>query len=72
MNSRWISKHKADPYLDYDVVYKDDEEIHEHERMQFSYLEKFNSGGPEARRKATREWAQWHAQITDNEWNARF
>ena len=34
----WIRKHKMDPYLDYEIVYKDDEEIHEHKRMQFSFL----------------------------------
>jgi len=52
VKQRWIQRHKADPFLDYDIVYKDDEEIHEQARMQFGYLEKFNTGGPEARRKA--------------------
>ena len=72
MKQRWIQKHKADPLLDYDIVYKDDEEIHEQERMQFGYLEKFNTAGPDVRHKAQREWAQWHDQITDSEWDARF
>ena len=29
----WIRRHKADPYLDFEVVFRDDEEIHEGERM---------------------------------------
>jgi len=48
----WIQKHKADPYLDQDIVYRDDEEIHEQVRMRFGFLAQINSGGPEARRKA--------------------
>ena len=31
-------RHKADPDLDYDIIFKDDEEIHEGVKMQFSFL----------------------------------
>ena len=72
MKQAWIKSHKADPYLDYDIVYKDDEEIHEQERMSFGYLANFNSGGPNARGRGQREWPQFHAQITDKEWDDRF
>ena len=34
----WIMRHKADPDLDYDIIFKDDEEIHEGVKMQFSFL----------------------------------
>lgn len=61
VRQKWIQTHKADPFLDYDILYRDDEEIHENKRMQFAYLQKFNSGGPEARRKVQHEWAQWHS-----------
>ena len=33
----WIRRHKADPDLDFDIVFKDDEEIHEGVKMQFSF-----------------------------------
>lgn len=34
----WIMRHKADPDLDYDIIFKDDEEIHDQVKMQFSFL----------------------------------
>ena len=50
VKSEWIKLHKANPYLDYDIVYKDDEEIHEGVKMQFAYLSQLTggagSGGP--------------------------
>ena len=73
MKQAWIKKHKADPYLDFEVVYKDDEEIHENVRMQFGYLAQYNSGAPQnAKGNKQREWPQYHAQITDQEWDDRF
>lgn len=29
----WIMRHKADPDLDYDIVFKDDDEIHDNIKM---------------------------------------
>ena len=34
----WIMRHKADPELDYDIIFKDDDEIHDHVKMQFTFL----------------------------------
>lgn len=34
----WIKKHKTDSNLDYDIVYKDDEEIHEQVRARFAFM----------------------------------
>ena len=34
----WIMRHKADPDLDYDIVFKDDDDIHDNIKMDFSFL----------------------------------
>ena len=39
----WIMRHKADPELDYDVVFKDDDEIHDNIKMQFTFLTQQNA-----------------------------
>lgn len=31
-------RHKADPDLDYDIIFKDDDDIHDSIKMQFSFL----------------------------------
>ena len=34
----WIEEHKNNPDLDYDIVFKDDDDIHDNEKMEFSFL----------------------------------
>ena len=69
----WIKRHKQDPQLDYDIVYKDDEEIHEQVRARFSFMNQPGGGGAaDAKRKNMKDWSQMHAQITDEEWDFRF
>ena len=68
-------RHKADPNLDYDIIFKDDEEIHEGVKMQFSFLTQVPGGdAKEAGRgkKNQNEWRHIHARIPDEEWDARF
>ena len=33
----WILKHKADPDLDHDIIFKHDDEIQDHPKMKFSF-----------------------------------
>ena len=69
----WIKRHKADPQLDYDIVYKDDEEIHENVRARFNFMnQQGGGGGADAKKKNARDWPQQHAQITNEEWEFRF
>ena len=73
----WIMRHKADPDLDYDIIFKDDEEIHEGVKMQFSFLTQIPGGGGNVQqegrgKKNQNEWRHIHARITDEEWENRF
>ena len=69
----WIMRHKADPDLDYDIVFKDDDEIHDNIKMNFSFLTQVPAGQDKATHKRTnREWRAIHASIPDSEWEQRF
>lgn len=74
LKKEWIMRHKADPDLDYDIVFKDDDDIHDNIKMEFSFLTQ--QGGPAHQEKATkrtnREWRAIHASIPDREWERRF
>jgi hypothetical protein len=41
LKREWIQRHKTDPELDYDIVFNDDDEIHDGVKMQFSFLASF-------------------------------
>ncbi len=47
----WIRRHKADADLDFDIIFKDDEEIHEGIKMQFSFQNQANQGNMDSRKK---------------------
>ena len=70
----WIMRHKADPDLDYDIIFKDDDEIHDQVKMQFTFLTQqqtaMNQTNPN--RTKAREWRAIHASIPDEEWEYRF
>ena len=69
----WIMRHKADPELDYDVVFKDDDEIHDNTKMQFTFLTQQNAmNQTNPNRRQTKEWRGIHASIPDEEWEYRF
>ena len=69
----WIMRHKADPELDYDVVFKDDDEIHDNIKMQFTFLTQQNAmNQTNPNRRQTKEWRAIHASIPDEEWEYRF
>lgn len=69
VKKEWIKRHKADPFLDFDIVYKDDEEIHEQTRMQFAFQSNLSQ---DAKKKGERDWRVAHASITDAELEFRF
>ena len=69
----WIMRHKADPDLDYDIIFKDDDDIHDSIKMQFSFLLQQGPANQEKQaRRTNREWRAIHATIPDNEWDQRF
>ena len=37
LKSEWIAEHKANPRLDYDLIFKADEEILDGVKLQFSF-----------------------------------
>ena len=41
---KWIKEHMANPMLDYDLIFKPDDEIHGSERMVFSFHGKDATG----------------------------
>ena len=67
-------RHKADPDLDYDIVFKDDEEIHDNTKMNFSFLTQQVPAGQDkiTHKRTNREWRAIHATIPDVEWEQRF
>jgi len=45
MKKQWIADHKADPRLDYDIIFKSDDDIHDGRKMQFSFHGKDGAAG---------------------------
>ena len=37
IKKKWIKEHMANPQLDYDLIFKPDDEIHGEVKMQFSF-----------------------------------
>ena len=44
LKQKWIQEHKGDAELDFDIVFKDDDDIHDNEKMEFSYLSQQGAG----------------------------
>lgn len=70
MKKEWIARHKADPDLDYDIIFKDDEDIHEAVKMEFSFLTSFHLDN--RAKRASKEFRAIHAAIPNHEWEHRF
>ena len=73
LKSSWIKRHKEDPDLDYDIIFKDDEDIHDGIKMQFTFLTQPNFQAQDGRiKKQTNEWRRIHKEIPNEEWEIRF
>lgn len=66
----WIARHRKDPELDYEIIFKDDEDIHDGVKCEFSFLATFNLD--QRLKKPSREFRAVHADIQDHEWEHRF
>ena len=73
VKDQWIAMHKADPTLDYDIIFKDDEDIHENVKAQFSFRQQGNRGDPNAtqQKKSGKDYSD-HSKMTDEDWSNRF
>ena len=75
--NEWIAAHKRDPTLDYDIIFKDDEEIHDFEKMNFSFMKEKPSQGAgvsmaDGRGNRNVRPGTEHELMTDEDWKARF
>ena len=72
LKKQWIADHMADPRLDYDIIFKTDDEIHDGEKMVFSFHGKDAVQGQENRsRKVSKDFSD-HAQMTMADWELAF
>ena len=56
VKKQWIDQHKANPDLDYDIVFTDDEEIHEGVKMRFSFQNQPHQTTVDGRKKGGQSW----------------
>ena len=75
MKKQWIADHKADPRLDYDIIFKTDDDIHDGRKMQFSFHGKDGAGaGQEARnavKKTGKDYSD-HGKMKQADWDHAF
>ena len=73
LKARWIAEHKADPRLDYDIIFKYDEEIHDGIKMQFSFTaqNQVQAAADVKNKRATQNYSE-HAKMTDADWEHAF
>ena len=72
LKRQWIADHMADPRLDYDIIFKTDDEIHDGEKMVFSFHGKDAVQGQETRpKKESKDYGD-HAQMTLADWELAF
>lgn len=75
LKRQWIAEHKADPRLDFDIIFKDDEDIHEGVKMEFSFLnqpgQKDMNATMQGTKKSKNDYSD-HGKMTDEDWEHRF
>ena len=71
LKNQWIGEHMANPALDYDIIFKTDDEIHEGVQMQFSF---HGSTAPEQsnlKKTGPRDFSD-HAKMKPKDWEHAF
>lgn len=66
----WIAEHMANPALDYDIIFKNDDEIHDGEKLVFSFHGKDGAQQTDGRKKS-KDYSD-HAKMTPKDWENAF
>ena len=72
LKQRWIKDHMANPHLDYDNIFKTDDEIHDGRKMVFSFSGKDAGAGQDNKSKKTNKDYSDHAKMTQADWEYAF
>ena len=72
IKKRWIKAHMANPQLDYDIIFKTDDEIHGHVKMQFSFQGKDAQGGAQQAKKTGSKDYSDHSKMKAQDWELAF
>ncbi len=72
LKKRWIADHMSNPQLDYDIIFKTDEEIHDGHKMVFSFSGKENNAGQDNKTKKSGKDYSDHAKMTPADWDQAF
>lgn len=75
LKQQWIAEHMENPSLDYDIIFKTDDEIHDGVKLQFSFHDKKDAAAAEKAKektKSSRKDYGDHAKMTPEDWEHAF
>ena len=74
LKKRWIQDHKADPRLDYDIIFKHDEDIHDGAKIQYSFhvTKEAQAGQDKRGMRQTGKDFNDHSKMTEQDWEHAF